>query len=226
MRLILAEDDPLIGEGIQLALQQEGYNVDWIKNGRQALQAILSEDYSMAILDLGLPDMDGLQVLEKTRSAKLSVPILILTARDAIQDRVSGLDMGADDYLVKPFDIDELSARVRSLMRRSQGRSQPMITAGELSLDPASHTLTYHNETIELSQKELSILRYLMEHKNQIASRHQLEEQIYGWNQEIESNAIEVHIHNLRKKLDKSLIKTVRGLGYRLNTKQTNNTDT
>jgi len=216
MRLLLVEDDPLLGDGIQQSLTQDGYNVDWLKNGKQGLHAILTEDYSLVILDLGLPEMDGIEILNKVRNKKVSVPILILTARDTVEDRVSGLDFGADDYLIKPFDIDELAARIRSLIRRSQGRSQPLIVVGDLIFDPRQQSLKYKNQLLDLPHKELSILRYLMEHSNSVASRAQLEEQIYGWNQEVESNAIEVHIHNLRKKLDKHIIKTIRGLGYKL----------
>lgn len=216
MRLLLVEDDPLLGEGLKMALARDGYTVDWLRNGKQALQALATDEFSVVILDLGLPGLDGIEVLTRTRAKGTTTPVLILTARDAIPDRVTGLDQGADDYLTKPFDIEELSARVRSLIRRSQGRSQPLLIHGDVQIDPAAQTLSKAGQTIDLSQKEFIIIRYLMEHKGRPISRSRLEEQLYGWDKEIESNALEVHIHNLRKKLGSDLIKTVRGVGYRL----------
>jgi two-component system response regulator QseB len=216
VRLLLVEDDPLLGEGLKMALARDGYTVDWLRNGKQALQALATDEFSVVILDLGLPGLDGIEVLTRTRAKGTTTPILILTARDAIPDRVTGLDQGADDYLIKPFDIEELSARVRSLIRRSQGRSQPLLIHGDVQIDPAAQTLSKAGQTIDLSQKEFIIIRYLMEHKGRPISRSRLEEQLYGWDKEIESNALEVHIHNLRKKLGSDLIKTVRGVGYRL----------
>jgi two-component system response regulator QseB len=214
--LLLVEDDPLLGEGLKMALARDGYTVDWLRNGKQALQALATDEFSVVILDLGLPGLDGIEVLTRTRAKGTTTPVLILTARDAIPDRVTGLDQGADDYLTKPFDIEELSARVRSLIRRSQGRSQPLLIHGDVQIDPAAQTLSKAGQTIDLSQKEFIIIRYLMEHKGRPISRSRLEEQLYGWDKEIESNALEVHIHNLRKKLGSDLIKTVRGVGYRL----------
>ena len=216
MRLLLVEDDPLLGEGLKLALTQEGYTVDWLRDGRQALGALASEEFSLVILDLGLPGLDGIEVLTSTRQKGITTPILILTARDAVPDRVAGLDRGADDYLAKPFDIEELSARLRSLLRRRQGRSQPLLIHDDIQIDPATRQLSKAGRTVDLSQKEFSIIRYLMEHKGCPISRGRLEDQVYGWDREIESNALEVHIHNLRKKLGSSVIKTVRGLGYKL----------
>jgi two-component system response regulator QseB len=216
VRLLLVEDDPLLGEGLKMALARDGYTVDWLRNGKQALQALATDEFSVVILDLGLPGLDGIEVLTRTRAKGTTTPVLILTARDAIPDRVTGLDQGADDYLTKPFDIEELSARVRSLIRRSQGRSQPLLIHGDVQIDPAAQTLSKAGQTIDLSQKEFIIIRYLMEHKGRPISRSRLEEQLYGWDKEIESNALEVHIHNLRKKLGSDLIKTVRGVGYRL----------
>lgn len=216
MRLLLVEDDPLLGEGLKMALARDGYTVDWLRDGKQALQAISTDEFGVVILDLGLPGLDGMEVLSRARAQGTTTPILILTARDAITDRVTGLDHGADDYLAKPFDIEELSARVRSLLRRSQGRSQPLLIHGDIQIDPAAQVLSKAGQTIDLSQKEFIIIRYLMEHKGCPISRSRLEEQLYGWDKEIESNALEVHIHKLRKKLGSKLIKTVRGVGYKL----------
>ncbi len=199
-----------------MALARDGYTVDWLRDGKQALQAITTDEFGVVILDLGLPGLDGIEVLSRARAQGTTTPILILTARDAIPDRVSGLDHGADDYLTKPFDIEELSARVRSLLRRSQGRSQPLLTHGDIQIDPATQVLSKAGQIIDLSQKEFIIIRYLMEHKGRPISRSRLEEQLYGWDKEIESNALEVHIHKLRKKLGSELIKTVRGVGYKL----------
>lgn len=214
MRLLLAEDDPLLGDGLRTALQKEGYTVEWLKNGEQALQAILQESFTAVILDLGLPGMDGLDVLRQLRHRQSAVPVLVLTARDAVQDRVSGLDLGGDDYLTKPFDLEELSARLRSLIRRSQGRSNPVIEHGDIVLDPAAQTVLQNDRPVELSLKEFTVLRYLLEHKGHIVARQKLEDVLYGWEKGVESNALEVHIHNLRKKLGKQLISTERGVGY------------
>ena len=216
MRLLLVEDDPLLGEGLKMALTREGYTVDWLRNGQQAMRALATEDYNLAVLDLGLPGLDGMEILASTREKGITTPILILTARDAVPDRIAGLDRGADDYLTKPFDIEELAARLRSLLRRKQGRSQPLLVHGDIQIDPASQLLSQAGQTIDLSRKEFIIIRYLMEHKGCPISRSRLEEQLYGWDREIESNALEVHIHNLRKKLGSAVIKTVRGVGYKL----------
>ena len=216
MRLLLVEDDPLLGEGLKMALDRDGYTVDWLRDGKQALQAIITDEFGVVILDLGLPGLDGIEVLSRARAQGTTTPIMILTARDAIPDRVSGLDHGADDYLIKPFDIEELSARVRSLLRRSQGRSQPLLIHGDIQIEPAAQVLSKAGQVVDLSQKEFIIIRYLMEHKGCPISRSRLEEQLYGWDKEIESNALEVHIHKLRKKLGSELIKTVRGVGYKL----------
>ena len=216
VRLLLVEDDPLLGEGVKIALTREGYTVDWLRDGQQALRALATEEFNLVILDLGLPGLDGIEVLTATREKGITTPILILTARDAMPDRVAGLDHGGDDYLTKPFDIEELSARLRSLLRRSQGRSQPLLIHGDIQINPAAQLLSKAGQIIDLSQKEFIIIRYLMEHKGCPISRSRLEDQLYGWDREIESNALEVHVHNLRKKLGSDVIKTIRGMGYKL----------
>jgi two-component system response regulator QseB len=216
VRVLLAEDDPLLGDGLKLALQAEGYTIDWFKDGRQCLHAALDEEFDIIILDLGLPTMDGLEILKELRDNKKDIPVLILTARDALDDRVKGLDFGADDYLTKPFDLDELAARLRSLIRRSQGRSTPLVEFEDVTLDPAAQRVRKNGEEVDLTLKEFMVLRYLMENKGRVVSRSRLEEALYGWDIEIGSNALEVHVHNLRKKLGQQLIRTVRGLGYKV----------
>jgi len=216
LRILLAEDDPILGDGLTSAFRRESYTVDWVIDGRQALQAIQTEDFSLVVLDLGLPGMDGLDVVKRARKTMLDVPILILTARDAIADRVTGLDLGADDYLTKPFDIDELMARVRSLIRRSHGRATPKLVRGHIEIDPSKKCVQWKNEKIDLSSKEYAVLLYLVENSGRAVSRANLEDQLYGWDQAIDSNALEVHIHNLRKKLAPQVIKTIRGVGYKL----------
>ncbi len=216
MRLLLAEDDPLLGDGLKTALQAEGYTVDWFKDGRQSLQAALNEDFDIAVLDLGLPGLDGLDVLKQLRNSNSDIPVLILTARDAVDDRITGLDLGADDYLSKPFDLDELAARLRSLVRRSRGRSTPLLEYADIVLDPAAQKVRQDGVEVELTLKEFIILRYLLENQGRVVSRSRLEQTMYGWDVEIGSNTLEVHVHNLRKKLGQQLIKTVRGLGYKI----------
>ncbi len=210
------EDDPLLGDGLKLGLQGEGYTVDWLMDGRQALHSLLTESFDLVVLDLGLPGMDGMDVLKAIRGKGLKLPVLILTARDAVGDRVSGLDQGADDYLTKPFDLEELAARLRSLLRRSQDRAAPVLEHGDVSLDPAAREVRRAGEKVELSRKEFTVLRYLLEHRGRVVSRERLEQALYGWDTEIESNALEVHVHKLRKKLGAGLIATVRGVGYRI----------
>jgi DNA-binding response OmpR family regulator len=214
MRLLLVEDDPLLGAGIETGLKQAGFAVDWAKDGREAELACATEDYELVVLDLGLPRLGGLELLRQLRAAGSSVPVLILTARDTVPDRVQGLNAGADDYLVKPFDLAELVARVRALLRRAHGRTAPVIRYGDLVVDPASGHVERAGEQIQLSARECAILVDLLEHRGVALSRTRLEEALYGWNEEVESNAVEVHIHNLRKKLGADLIKTVRGVGY------------
>jgi len=214
MRLLLIEDDTLLGDGIQAGLTQANYAVDWVTDGEAGEHALKVETYNALILDLTLPKKDGLKILKDLRARGDTLPVLILTARDTINDKVIGLDCGADDYLVKPFDLDELSARLRALLRRQSGRATPGIEYGNLHLDPAAHTLTQEGQSVILSSREFTILQTLLENAGNILSRSRLEESLYAWNEEIESNAVEVHIHHLRKKLGKELIRTVRGIGY------------
>jgi two-component system response regulator QseB len=214
MRLLLIEDDPMIGAGVQRGLKQDGHTVDWARDGDSARLALNNAEYELILLDLGLPKKDGLALLADWRRKGISLPVLVITARDSIADRVRGLDAGADDYLVKPFDLDELSARVRALMRRRNGRATPMIEIGNLSLDPAAHTVTLDDEPVALSRREFSLLHALMKQPGVPMSRARIEESLYGWGEEIESNAIEVYIHSLRRKLGAERIRNVRGVGY------------
>lgn len=214
MRLLLVEDDPMIGKSVQQALRLDGYTVDWVRDGHAAELALDANPYELALLDLGLPRQDGLQVLADLRQKKNRVPVLILTARDAVADRVKGLDAGADDYLVKPFDLDELAARVRALLRRQVGRAEPTLEAGGLAMNPATHEVSVDGTAVSLSAREFALLRALLERPGVPLSRVQLEERLYGWGEEIESNAVEVHIHALRRKLGQDRIKNVRGVGY------------
>jgi len=216
MRILLAEDDPMIGESLRKGLRGEGFTVDWVQDGRSAERALETIDYALVLLDLGLPGKEGLAVLNGWRQRGLTVPVLILTARDAVPDRVKGLDSGADDYLVKPFDLAELLARMRALLRRQAGRARDLIETGALRLDPAAHSVEYRGQPVALSAREFALLRALMERPGAVLSREQLENRLYGWGEEVESNAVEVHIHNLRRKLSSGVIRTVRGVGYRL----------
>jgi len=206
--------DTLLGDGIQAGLKQANYAVDWVTDGEAGEHALKIETYEALILDLSLPKKDGLKVLKDLRARGDTLPVLILTARDTVNDKVIGLDSGADDYLVKPFDLDELNARLRALLRRQTGRATPYIEYGNLRLDPAAHTLTQNGQPVKLPHREFSILQTLLENTGNIISRSQLEETLYGWEDIVESNAIEVHIHHLRKKLGKKFIRTVRGIGY------------
>jgi two-component system OmpR family response regulator/two-component system response regulator QseB len=214
MRILLVEDDPELGDGLTVGLRQAGFAVDWLRDGNSADQALQSESFDLVVLDLGLPRLSGMDVLIRARSRGLSTPILILTARDATGDKVSGLDAGADDYLVKPIDLDELSARIRALTRRSAGRAAPLLTHGELAVDLAAHRVTLAGDEIELSSREYSLLQMLLENAGRVLTRTQLEQSVYGWRDEPDSNALEVHIHHLRKKLGGDLIRTLRGVGY------------
>lgn len=214
MRVLLVEDDTLLGDGIRAGLRQDGYVVDWFTNGEDAEAALAVEAFDLMVLDLGLPGRDGLEVLNRLRRKGSKVPVLILTARDTVADRVKGLDVGGDDYMVKPFDLDELSARARALIRRSKGRASPTLEIGGLMLDPAAHEVSYEGHAIDLSPKEFAVLQTLMENAGKVVSRSRLQDSIYGWEQDVESNAVEVHVHHLRKKLSSKLIRTIRGVGY------------
>jgi two-component system OmpR family response regulator/two-component system response regulator QseB len=214
MRILLVEDDPQLGDGLTIGLRQAGFAVDWVKDGNSADRALQSETFDLVVLDLGLPRLSGMEVLRRARSRRQTLPVLILTARDATGDKVSGLDAGADDYLVKPVDLDELAARVRALTRRSAGRAAPLLTHGDLALDPAAHSVTLAGAPVELSSREFSLLQMLLENAGRVLSRSQLEQSVYGWRDEPDSNALEVHIHHLRRKLGSDLIRTLRGVGY------------
>jgi len=214
MRLLLVEDDPMIGASVQKGLRQDGFAVDWVRDGHAAELAVANEVYDLLLLDLGLPKKDGLDVLETLRERGNATPVLVLTARDAVADRVKGLDSGADDYLVKPFDLDELDARIRALLRRQSGRSEPLIRHGELTLDPSTHQATLRGAELALTAREFALLQILLERPGAILSRAQLEEHLYGWGEEIESNVVEVYVHSLRKKLGTDFIRNVRGVGY------------
>jgi two-component system response regulator QseB len=214
MRLLLVEDDPMIGAGVQRGLRQDGHTVDWARDGEAAELALANGVYELVLLDLGLPKKSGEELLAGWRRRGVTLPVLVITARDSVADRVKGLDAGADDYLVKPFDLDELSARVRALMRRKDGRAAPVIEVGALSLDPAAHTVALDGRPVALSKREFSLLHALMKQPGAPLSRERIEESLYGWNEEIESNAVEVYIHSLRRKLGAGRIRNVRGVGY------------
>jgi two-component system response regulator QseB len=214
MRLLLIEDDPMIGDSVRHGLRQDEFTVDWVQDGEAAQLALRTTEYALVLLDLGLPKKSGLEVLTTLRHTGNPVPVLILTARDAVIDRVRGLDSGADDYLVKPFALEELAARIRALLRRQNGRADPLITHGDLTLNPATHQVTWRGEDIALSGREFVVLQALLERPGAVLSRAQLEERLYGWDEEVASNAIEVHIHHLRRKLGPELIRNVRGVGY------------
>ena len=218
MRILLVEDDEMIGESVVAGLESEDYAVDWVRDGTSALIALKTTPFSLMILDLGLPRKDGLQVLKEIRAKHDPTPVLVTTARDTVDDRIRGLDSGADDYLVKPYDLDELSARIRALLRRSAGRADPVIERGELTISPATREVVYRGRPVILSSKEYALLAALAERQGVVWSRAQLEEKLYNWDNTVGSNAIEVHIHHLRRKLSDDAIKTVRGVGYLLET--------
>ncbi|MGH8666685.1 MAG: response regulator transcription factor [Burkholderiales bacterium] len=214
MRVLLVEDDPMIGAGAQKGLRQDGFSVDWVRDGRAAAAALAANTFDAVLLDLGLPGKSGDEVLKSIRRSGNDTPVLIVTARDKVQDRIAGLDSGADDYIVKPFDLDELAARIRAVHRRRTGRADPLIRVRSLTLDPATRRVTWRGQEVALSARELALLQALLERPGAILSRAQLEERIYGWGEEIESNAVEVYVHTLRRKLSADFIKTVRGVGY------------
>ena len=216
MRVLLVEDDELLGDGIKSCLKTSGYTIDWVKDGKSAYDVLSSthENFDIIVLDLGLPKMSGLDVLKNIREKNIATPVLILTAFETVDDRVKGLDAGADDYMTKPFDLEELNARIRALLRRSKSRAKPTISYGDITLDPASHVVTFNGETIMISRREFALLQKLLENAGRVISREQLNQTLYGWGENIDSNALEVHIHNLRKRFGTSLIRTIRGVGY------------
>jgi two-component system response regulator QseB len=217
VRLLLIEDDPMIGEAVCLALRGDGHAVDWAQDGPAGGRALTSgAPYALLLLDLGLPGRDGLKLLADLRRRGDALPVLVITARDTVADRIAGLDAGADDYLVKPFDLDELLARVRALARRASGRAEPMLVHGRLRLDPATHSAWLGEQALQLSAREFALLQALLEKPDAVLSRAQLEERLYGWNEPVGSNAVEVHIHHLRRKLGDRAIRNVRGVGWTL----------
>jgi DNA-binding response OmpR family regulator len=214
--LLLVEDDALLGDGIRAGLMLAGYAVDWVRDGRLALNALVDHEYDACVLDLGLPGMDGLSVLKALRQQGRQLPVLVLTARDTRDDKISGLDCGADDYLTKPFDLAELQARLRALLRRAGGVASPVLAHAGVELDPASKRVSKEGQEIQLSAREYALLLDLLSHPRHVRSRAQLEESLYAWGNETDSNTVEVYIHHLRKKLGADFIRTVRGLGYQL----------
>ena len=216
MRILLAEDDSLLGDGLRAGLRQLGFQVDWVRDGEAAERELRAQAYTAAVLDLGLPRKDGLQVLTALRAAHIATPVLVLTARDTVPDRILGLDLGADDYVVKPVDLHELAARLRALVRRAHGQPQECLAAQDVVLDPASRTVRQAGVAVMLSNREFDLLQAFLLGAGRVLSREQLEQQLYSWGQEVDSNAIEVHIHNRRRKLGSALIHTVRGVGYTL----------
>jgi two-component system response regulator QseB len=214
MRLLLVEDDPMIGESVRQGLRQDGFSVDWVRDGSAAETVLRNEVYDLVLLDLGLPKKQGLDVLKSLRAKGNRIPVVIVTARDAVPDRIAGLDSGADDYIVKPFDLDELAARVRAVLRRQAGRAEPVIEHGGVRLNPSTHEASVNGEPLILSAREFALLQALLDRPGAVLSRSQLEEKLYGWEEEVESNTIEVYIHSLRKKLGADFIKNVRGVGY------------
>jgi two-component system OmpR family response regulator len=217
MRILLVEDDIQLAEGLQQSLRHDGFVVNHVNNGKDAILALSVPDQDMVILDLGLPDIDGLEVLNRARDRQLDIPVIILTARDSLEDKVKGLDFGADDYLVKPFEISELFARLRVIERRLGTAQSALIICSEVTIDTAAHKVLINNVEINTSKKEYMVLKALMENAGRIQSREQIESRLYEWGEEVVSNAVEVHIHNLRKKLPEKFIQTVRGVGYTVN---------
>ncbi len=216
MRLLLIEDDTMIGRAVRQGLSDAGFAVDWVMDGNAANRALANGVYDLALLDLGIPGQDGMAILKRLRSGGNSLPVLIVTARDAVADRIAGLNAGADDYVLKPFDLDELIARVRALLRRHAGGASPLLVCGALSLDPVRKEVSLGGEAVALSAREFAVLEALLQRPGAVLSREQLEESVYGWTEEIGSNAIEVHLHNLRRKIGADMIRNVRGVGYKV----------
>jgi two-component system, OmpR family, response regulator QseB len=214
MGILLVEDDELLGSGLYLGLTQDGYSVDWAKDGVEGLVALETKTFDSVVLDLNLPRLSGLELLKAIRAKSDKTPVLILTAKDAVDDRIKGLDMGADDYMTKPFELSELSARLRALRRRSHQRAEPTITYRNLCLDPAAHSLTLDEELVVLPRREFALLQKLLENSGHVLSREFLTQSLYGWDESVDSNVLEVHIHNIRKKLNADYIRTIRGVGY------------
>lgn len=214
MKILLVEDDAMIGKAVRQGLLNAGFSVDWVQDGRAAELSLAHDVYNLAVLDLGLPHKDGIAILQAARARGNNIPVLIATARDAVADRIAGLNAGADDYVVKPFDMDELVARIRALLRRHAGSGSPLVTYGAICFDTIRKTVSLRGAAVELSAREIGILEALMQKPGAVLSKEALEEALYGWGQEIGSNAIEVHLHNLRKKLGPDVIRNVRGVGY------------
>jgi two-component system, OmpR family, response regulator QseB len=216
MRVLVVEDDPMIGRAVMSGLQGSGYAADWVRDGDAAETALAMGTYDLALLDLGLPRKDGIEILKALRRSGSSIPVVVITARDALADRIVGLDCGADDYLVKPFDLDELLARVRAVARRHAGRGSPEIQYGALTVDPVRRTVVFRGAQVELSAREFAVLEALLKEPGAVVSREKLEDAVYGWGEEVGSNSIEVYLHHLRRKLRPELIRNVRGVGYRV----------
>lgn len=216
MRLLLVEDDRLLGDGIRAGLMQAGFAVDWAQDGREAELALAGEAYDAVVLDLGLPKLSGMEVLKSLRAARNAVPVLILTARDAVPDRIAGLDAGADDYLVKPVALSELAARLRALARRARGSADPVWRHGSLAYHPAAKRAEWQGAPVDLTQRESALLEVLLSNPSRVLSKQQIVEKLYGWGEEIESNALEVFVHHLRRKIAPGIVRTVRGVGYAL----------
>ena len=216
MRILVVEDDPLLGDGLKAGLAQAGFATDWVRDGVAADLALKVDSHAAVVLDLGLPRLEGLEVLRRMRAAGDRTPVLVLTARDAVEDRIKGLDSGADDYVLKPFDLHELAARLRALIRRSAGEAAALLRVGELELDPAARRVQLKGRSVELPAREFALLHALMLAAGRVLTREQLAERLYAWGEEVESNAIDVHVHHLRRRLGPAQIRTVRGVGYLL----------
>ncbi|AAZ96089.1 Two component Transcriptional regulator, Winged helix family [Thiobacillus denitrificans ATCC 25259] len=214
MRILLVEDDALLGDGLKAGLSQSGFAVDWLRDGEAAVTALTTERFAAVVLDLGLPRRDGLSVLQWLRGRGDPTPVLVLTARDQLEDKVRGLDLGADDYVLKPFDLDEVAARLRALMRRAHGKSAPLLKLGDIELDPAARSVTQRGQPVDLTGREFDLLHVLLQSSGHVLTRRMLEEQLYTWDEGVGSNALEVHVHHLRRKLGNDVIRTVRGVGY------------